>query len=592
MSAVPVGGVPLGAVPVGAPPLGGVPVDAAPLGGVPVARDRSRRRPAAAASLMAGVLAASLWAPAGVAPAGAAIAPEAWPGGTAVSIVDGSNPFGTDLSGLSYEAGATPMTSTLWAVRNKAGTLFKLRRQGGSWALDSGAGWSAGRSLGYPGASGGYADTEGIALTDASAAGGIYAASERSNQSKDVSRPSVLRYDVSGAGASLHATHEWNLRGDLPAVDSNSGLESIAWVPDADLTAAGFFDERTGRPYAPGDYPNHGAGLFFVGLEATGTIYAYALNHSSGGGFDRVAAIPISADARARGFATLMDLQWDADNKRLWAICDDHCGSRAATYEIAATGPTAGRFAITHVYDRPTGLPNGNTEGFAFAPESACVNGYKPVWWGDDGATAGHALREGTLACAAPAAEPEPDPMPEPEPGSGSDPTPEPDPGPEAEPTPEPEPAPHPEPMPPPVQGIPTPPILLPTPMPIPPAAAAGMRPGANRSPTPAGRSLTVRWSVSAEAIPGRRLQLRIAAKGVSRPKLNQALTVRVTGVPLAFSVRLKQGRATVPLADWNVRAGRVVSVTVSLPAFTVTSGTTTFRAAKATKTVRVKLRR
>ena len=106
----------------------------------------------------------------------------------------------------------------------------------------------------------------------------MFVSTERDNANSGVSRPSpALR--PGGHGIGLTATHEWNLTADLPAVAANSGLEAITWIPDSFLTSHGFFDEHTGAAYDPAAYPGHGDGLFFVGLEANGTIYAYALDH-------------------------------------------------------------------------------------------------------------------------------------------------------------------------------------------------------------------------------------------------------------------------------------------------------------------------
>src|SRR5690606_36773210 len=103
----------------------------------------------------------------------------------------------------------------------------------------------------------------------------IYAAS-------GTSRPSILRFDVTGTGSELVATNEWNLAADLatdvPTIGANSGLEGITWIPDAVLTARGFADESTGAAYDPAAYPNHRTGVFFVALAATGDVYAYVLH--------------------------------------------------------------------------------------------------------------------------------------------------------------------------------------------------------------------------------------------------------------------------------------------------------------------------
>lgn len=149
-------------------------------------------------------------------------------------------------------------------------------------------------------------------------------------------------------------------------------------------------DEHTGAAYTPTSYPGHGSGLFFVGLEANGTIYAYALNQS--GGYTRVATI-------TSGFVGVMEVQFDQETQALWAVCDDNCDGRTETLRIAQTGQDAGRFVVDQVYARPSGMPNLNNEGFVMAPQAECVDGRKPVFWSDDSNDDGHALRAGTVDC-------------------------------------------------------------------------------------------------------------------------------------------------------------------------------------------------
>lgn len=49
----------------------------------------------------------------------------AWPGDASVTIADGSNVFGTNLSGLSFES-----PSVLWAVNNGPGKLYRVMPSG------------------------------------------------------------------------------------------------------------------------------------------------------------------------------------------------------------------------------------------------------------------------------------------------------------------------------------------------------------------------------------------------------------------------------------------------------------------------------
>ena len=196
--------------------------------------------------------------------------PDPWPGSGTVSAADPANVLGGDLSGLDYEGTGATTPGVLWAVNNGTSRLFRLVWDGSQWVLDTANGWSAGKTLRTPGSTS-TIDAEGVTLTEAGSAGGVFVSSERNLASSATSRPAVFRYDVSGAGATLVATQEWNLTADLPPVGSNAGIESVEWIPDTYLVESGFVDEATTQVYDPADYPDHGTGVFFVGLEANGT---------------------------------------------------------------------------------------------------------------------------------------------------------------------------------------------------------------------------------------------------------------------------------------------------------------------------------
>ncbi|MGE3472575.1 MAG: lamin tail domain-containing protein [Vicinamibacterales bacterium] len=309
-----------------------------------------------------------------------------WPGDPAVQAVDGLNVFGGNLSGLVYEPSATA-PGVLWAVRNGPGSLFRLVWDGVLWTPDAANNWILGKALAYPDGTG-NPDAEGVTLADGGAI--VYVSTERDNNASAVSRNSILRLDSSGSSTALVATHEWNVTADLPAVGPNLGMEAITWVPDAFLVAQGFVDEALGGAYNPANYPDHGTGLFFVGLEANGTIYAYALNHANGS-FARVATV-------ASGMTGVMDLRFDPDTGDLWAVCDDTCGGVSTLLRV---DPTSHRFTPSQSLARPSGMPNLNNEGFALAPLSECVAGQRAVFWSDDSETDGHAIRSGLLSCPA-----------------------------------------------------------------------------------------------------------------------------------------------------------------------------------------------
>ena len=315
-----------------------------------------------------------------------------WPGGAAVATADDVNVFGTNLSGLAYQPSGSAAPGVLWAVRNGPSTLFRLVYDGTKWTPDTTNGWSAGKQLRYPDGTG-DPDAEGVTLVGGDPANGIFVSTERNNSVSGVSRPAVLRFDVSSPATTLVATHDWNLTADLPGLGPNLGLEAVQWMSDAFLVAQGFRDEATGAAYNPATYADHGTGLFFVGVEQGGAIIAYALNQSTGA-VSRIATI-------ASGFTGVMGLEFEAESGHLWAICDNTCNGRSATLDIAQTGVNAGKFVVTNTYERPSGMANLNNEGFAITPQEECVNGQKPVFWSDDGNTATHALRTGTLNCMA-----------------------------------------------------------------------------------------------------------------------------------------------------------------------------------------------
>ncbi|GLX93050.1 lamin tail domain-containing protein [Herbidospora sp. NBRC 101105] len=299
-----------------------------------------------------------------------------WPGGAGVATADAAGVLGGNMSGLYYQPSGDAGPGSLWAVKNGPGTLYRLERKGAVWTPAETHPLKFPTGLGDP-------DAEGVTVTPA----GVFVSTERDNGVGGVSRPAVLRFDPAGGDGTLTATKEWVLTADLPAVGANAGLEAITWVPDSYLTAEGFVDERTGAAYRPGDYPDHGDGLFLVGVEGTGGVYAYALDQN-GAAFTRVATI-------ASGFPGVMELAYDPELRKLWVVCDDTCQGRAALFDVNASG----KFAATVVYDRPSGMPNLNNEGFTPAARAECVGGRKPVFWTDDANTGGHALRTGTIDC-------------------------------------------------------------------------------------------------------------------------------------------------------------------------------------------------
>ena len=248
------------------------------------------------------------------------------------------------------------------------------------------ANWTNGKTLRYPGGTG-APDAEGLTRAEWSSTA-IYVASERDNTADTVSRLSVLRYDLTATGATLTATHEWNLTADLPAAPANNGLEGIAWIPDSFLVANALYDQAANALYDPSRYPGHGSGLFFLGLETGGMIYGYALDHTAGA-FTRITAAP-------SGMASVMSLDFDRDQGNLWAHCDNSCQNTASVLRFSS-----GRLTMQHLFDRPVTLPNSNEEGITIAPDSECMSGRKSFFWSDDDDFGGHAIYRGSVPCGA-----------------------------------------------------------------------------------------------------------------------------------------------------------------------------------------------
>lgn len=299
-----------------------------------------------------------------------------WPGGDTVEVADGADVFGKNLSGLSFER-----PGVLWAVKNDPATVYRLGLSGAIWTPDSAEGWQSGKRLSDAHGAGDL-DAEGVTSTD----DGLFVAVEGDNDD-DAGRQRILRFDTSTSGGSLTATAQWDLTADVPNSLSNKGIEGITWIPDSYLTAHHLHDDHTDGDYDPSLYPDHGSGLYAVALESNGTVYVYALDQA-GGTYTRVASA-------ASGFASLMALEFDAENGQLWAVCDDTCAGRSVTFDIDATGA----LGVTAEYERPSGMPDVNNEGFAVAAPNTCADGDRQVVWSDDDEDGGHALRRGTLPC-------------------------------------------------------------------------------------------------------------------------------------------------------------------------------------------------
>jgi hypothetical protein len=288
------------------------------------------------------------------------------------------------MSGLSYEPASGSSPAVLWAVQNSPSKLYRLLFDGTNWLPETGV-WASGRLMHYLNGSG-APDTEGITKADL-ASSAMYVATERDNNNNSVSKLTILRVDTATATGDLLTTNEWNITADLPVVGPNLGLEAITFVPDAALVAAGFVDASTSAAYNPALYPNHAGGVFFVGVEGTGNVYGYVLDHVANT-FVRIATF-------SSGQSGIMDLAYDREYGYLWGYCDNTCGNKSTIFQL-----TGGAFQISRVYGPPASLPVSNNEGITFAPSTECTSGQRSFFWSDDDQVGSHALRRGSIPCA------------------------------------------------------------------------------------------------------------------------------------------------------------------------------------------------
>jgi hypothetical protein len=293
-----------------------------------------------------------------------------------------------NASGLIFES-ATNSEGVLWSVNNNPPRINRLIRDVGTGLfVNDPDGWSVPRAIAFPSGSG-DPDSEGITFA---ALDGRFAF-VASESSALLGRASVLRFDLNDSADPLPATHEWNLSADLAGIGvipgSNAGLEAITFIPDPYLTQNGL-KKDDGSLYVPADYPDHYGGLFVVGVEANGRLFAYAL--MGDGEKTRIAEIP-------SGFPEIMSLEFDRELEVLWAGCDNNCDGAMSIIHLNGEpgSPTYGEFEIAFTVARPTLLANANHEGIAMAPLENAAAGFRPFFWVRDGAQAGSTLMEDAI---------------------------------------------------------------------------------------------------------------------------------------------------------------------------------------------------
>ena len=288
-----------------------------------------------------------------------------WPGDQSVRTFDNTSTFYSNSSGLDFANGK------LYVCDNGDAAVWVLDVAKNGTMTMSSLTSSGPKNISYKDGSG-RPDAEGIAVDGD---GYIYLAAERDN-SVSGSRNTILKVNINTSGTNIPAIQEWDLNSTLPSVGSNKGIESIEFVPFDELEGK-LFDTSKNAALKSSDYPNAVAGgVFFVGLEKNGHVYAYILY--SNGSFTQIADLD-------PGMGKVMSLHYDADDDMLWAKADDGCSNTSALLVFNGTQNPD----VTFV-NPPSGLDSTlNYEGFAIASADYAVNGKRPVYFLRDDSSSG-----------------------------------------------------------------------------------------------------------------------------------------------------------------------------------------------------------
>lgn len=300
-----------------------------------------------------------------------------WPGDPSVSECDEALFFDRNSSGLDFADGK------LYVCDNNYGAVWVVDvAVDGTLTMSSLTSDFPKYILFKDGSDG--PDAEGIT---ADGEGYIYLAVERGNSEHN---NMILKADLNTDETDIPAVQEWSLDGTLPEADENKGIEAIEYVPFSELEGR-LFDASKKAAFKASNYPSAVAGgVFFVGLEQNGHVYAYVLYPN--GSSAQIADLDT-------GMGKVMSLDYDTACRLLWAKADDGYRNISARFDFNGTKDPG----ITYV-EPPSGLdPDLNCEGFAIASADYAVSGKRPVYFVCDGPKYG-SLRIGSLDFSAPPA--------------------------------------------------------------------------------------------------------------------------------------------------------------------------------------------
>ena len=308
--------------------------------------------------LLAAMSAALLLAGAAFASAEVPADAQAWPGPDDIQTFEDLS-FMANGSGLDYAEGH------LYSVDNSPGRLYQMDVADDGTVTFS-ASWENGKCVYFVGGTG-VPDTEGVT---AAGDGYVYLASERDSENGNVNYNAILQVDPEEEGDTLTALQQWDITDFLPDARANKGIEAVEWV-SVDAVEGLLPDDNTDAAFAAAEYPDMiSGGVFFVGFETNGHVYAFVLNG------DGTAVLLQDIDT---GLGGIMALDYDEQAGILWACAD------SAHSNIATLLPM--RDITDMTYLTPAGMDmTTHNEGFAIGEE---IDGLLPVYHIADGLTQG-----------------------------------------------------------------------------------------------------------------------------------------------------------------------------------------------------------
>ena len=301
-----------------------------------------------------------------------------WPGSQEVKVIDESPVFDLkDLSGLDNHDG------WIYGVNNKEGRFVVFKIEDDKVVFAPGFD-EKGKAVNFlydaddltklgP-------DSEGITVDGE---GRVYLAVERDNNNKNVNYNAILQVaDPFKDEKVLVADRQWDITNLLPDVGANLGIETVEWVSMENLNGL-LYDQKNNKALDANDYQDaYADGIFFVGVEANGHVYALVLKDE--GKAELIADIDT-------GLGGVMSLDFDKENNVLWAGADDGYNNIHTIIQFNGTNsPTK-----IHL-DPPSKMDKKlNNEGFVI-DSKVDENGNRPTYWFMDG-TNENAFRKSSI---------------------------------------------------------------------------------------------------------------------------------------------------------------------------------------------------